>query len=93
MPPAKTNRKDNAGAKDESQLVRIIQTKYTTYVLPASVKGIPITEYFPGVTFPEPMKGGKVYQTEDGPVIAMTAKSLRRPLRRKRTPKTNRDPI
>jgi hypothetical protein len=57
--------------------MRIIRTKYQTYELPDAAKGVPIEEYWPGVDLPAPIKGSgaKVYQTPDGPVIAMPARA------------------
>jgi hypothetical protein len=57
--------------------VRIIVTKYETYILPASVQGIPVEEYFPDVvTWPPVMKNARVYETSKGPVITMPADSI-----------------
>ena len=49
---------------------RFIQTKDKTYVLPADAVGVPVEERYPGATLPASMKGARIYQTEDGPVIA-----------------------
>jgi hypothetical protein len=54
---------------------RVIVTKYRTYELPADAQSVP--KYFAGVTLPEPLSRATVYETSDGPVVAM-------PRRRKR---------
>ena len=59
------------------ELKRAIVTKYCIYELAQDAKGIPVEEYFPGAKLPEALRGSKVYQTADGPVIA--APSRRRP--------------
>jgi hypothetical protein len=51
---------------------RMIVTKYRAYKLAPDQKGTPIAEYFPAVrSWPEGTKGAKVYETPDGPVIAV----------------------
>jgi hypothetical protein len=46
---------------------RVIITKYGTYELAPDQHGTPIEEYFPDVkSWPEGMKGAKVYETADG---------------------------
>ena len=59
---------------------RRIRTKYKTYELPPDAQGVPVEEYFVGVTLPEPLKGSgaKVYETADGPVVAMPRRRKRR---------------
>jgi hypothetical protein len=51
--------------------MRIIRTKYRTYELPDDAQGIPAEQYFPGVELAAPLTGAKVYQTSDGPVVAL----------------------
>ena len=53
--------------------MRVVVTKYRTYELAPDQQGVPVEQYFPGVTLPIPLKGSgaKVYETRDGPVIAM----------------------
>lgn len=52
---------------------RVIVTKHRIYELGSNEEGVPVEEYFPGVTLPEPLKGSgaKVYHTAGGPVVAM----------------------
>jgi hypothetical protein len=38
-------------------------------------EGVPAELYFEGVTVPDSLKGAKVYQTPDGPVIAKSSNS------------------
>jgi hypothetical protein len=59
---------------------RQIVTKHRIYELAPNAQGVPIEDYFPGVTWPEPFTGAKVYDTGDGPVIAMPSKWRRRAL-------------
>ena len=56
---------------------RVIITKYRTFKLPAAAQGVPVADYFLGVTLPEPLRrsGAKVYETSDGPVVAMPTSS------------------
>jgi hypothetical protein len=58
---------------------RVIVTKHRIYHLAADTQGVPVEEYFAGVTLPEPLKdsGAKVYDTADGPVIAMPRRKSR----------------
>lgn len=54
---------------------RVIVTKYCIYELAHDAKGIPIEEAFPKIKdWPEAMKDAKLYETEDGPVIAMPSR-------------------
>jgi len=59
---------------------RVIVTKHRTYKLAADAQGVPVEKYFAGVTLPEPIKGSgaKVYETADGPVLAMPRRRKRR---------------
>jgi hypothetical protein len=60
--------------------MRVIVTKYRTYELAPDEQGVPVEQYFPGATLPIPLKGSgaKVYETRDGPVIAMPGRRGRR---------------
>jgi hypothetical protein len=49
---------------------RVIITKRKTYTLPADAQGQPIEQALPKARIPASLKGAKIYQTEDGPVIA-----------------------
>lgn len=49
---------------------RVIITKRKTYTLPADRQGQPIEEAWPRAAIPASLKGAKIYQTEDGPVVA-----------------------
>ncbi|MBO6920208.1 MAG: hypothetical protein JJ858_17410 [Rhizobiaceae bacterium] len=49
---------------------RTIVTNSKTYSLPIENKGIPIEEHMPNAVLPEDLKGARVYETEDGLVIA-----------------------
>lgn len=49
---------------------RFIVTKRRTYRVPGDVQGTPVEEYFSDATLPRSLQGAKVYETEDGPVIA-----------------------
>jgi hypothetical protein len=49
---------------------RVIITKHRIYRLPLSVRGTRIEDYWPGVKFPKELQGAKIYQTEDGEVVA-----------------------
>ena len=59
--------------QDEKAGVRVIFTRYRTYLLAPDEQGVPVEQYFQGIDLPEPIKGSgaKVYQTADGPVMAM----------------------
>jgi hypothetical protein len=59
---------------------RVIVTKHRIYELPSDAQGVPVEEYFAGVTLPEPLKGSgaKVYETADGPVLAMPRRRKQR---------------
>jgi hypothetical protein len=46
--------------------MRIIVTKRWIYELAADEQGVPVEEYFAGVTLPETIKCAKVYDTADG---------------------------
>jgi hypothetical protein len=50
---------------------RVIVTKHRVYQLPDDAQGVPLEEYWPDIKMTEWLKGAKVYQTEDGPVIAV----------------------
>jgi hypothetical protein len=51
---------------------RTIITKHgRIYELDPNQQGIPVDEYYPGVTLPAALKGAKVYDTKDGTVIAI----------------------
>ena len=52
------------------EATRVIVTKRKTYTFAADAVGIPVEEAFPGAKLPAILKGAKLYQTEDGPVIA-----------------------
>jgi hypothetical protein len=67
---------------------RQIVTKHRIYELPADAQGVPVEEYFPDITLPlpEPLRGAKVYETSDGPVVAMPS---RRPARKPRRSKNS----
>jgi hypothetical protein len=53
--------------------MRVIVTKYRIYELAPDEQGVPVEQYFAGVALPAPLKGSgaKVYDTGDGPVIAI----------------------
>src|SRR5438128_1399373 len=59
--------------------MRVIVTKRKSYGLALDKQGVPVEEYFAGVTLPETIKGAKVYGTVDGPVVAMTGATLTAP--------------
>jgi hypothetical protein len=51
-------------------------------VLADDAQGVPVEEYFPDITLPlpEPLRGAKIYETSDGPVVAMpTWAAVRKP--------------
>ncbi len=62
---AKSGRKGRATPAE-----RVIITKHRIYRLPLSVRGTPIEDYWPGVKIPKEFQGAKIYQTEDGEVVA-----------------------
>lgn len=49
---------------------RTIVTKHKIYELPIENTGTPIEEYWPDIILSEGMQGTRVYETEDGMVIA-----------------------
>ena len=49
---------------------RMIFTKNKNYQISADIKGIPIEEYMSDTKLPNRLKGAKVYETKDGPIIA-----------------------
>jgi hypothetical protein len=49
---------------------RVIITKRKTYVLPEDAQGQPIEQAWPKARIPASLTGAKIYQTNDGPVIA-----------------------
>jgi hypothetical protein len=59
--------------------MRVIVTKRRIYELASDEQGVPVEEYFAGVTLPETIKGAKVYDTVDGPVVAMPGATLTAP--------------
>jgi hypothetical protein len=62
---------------------RQIVTKHRIYELAPDAEGVPIGDYFPRVTtWPEGFAGAKVYETSDGPVIAVRRDFHRRALRK-----------
>jgi hypothetical protein len=63
---------------------RVIITKHRIYRLPLSVRGTPIEDYWPGVIFPKELQGAKVYQTEDGEVVATALTETYAPAKRSR---------
>jgi hypothetical protein len=50
---------------------RVIVTKHETYVLREGEEGQPIEEAWPNTAIPDRIKGAKIYETEDGPVVAL----------------------
>ena len=66
--------------------MRVIVTKYKIYELNPDERGVPVEQYFTGVTLPAPLKGSgaKVYQTQDGPVVAMPRRAIRKPRQSKK---------
>ena len=50
---------------------RVIITKRKTYRLPKDQQGQPVEEAWPNAKVPPSLQGAKIYQTEDGPVVAM----------------------
>jgi hypothetical protein len=53
---------------------RVIVTKYRTYELAADAQGVPVEEYWPDIKMTDWLKGAKVYQTQDGSVVAMPSR-------------------
>lgn len=49
---------------------RVIITKRKTYILPEDAQGQPIEQAWPKAAIPASLKGAKLYETEDGPVVA-----------------------
>jgi hypothetical protein len=49
---------------------RVIVTKRKTYTLPEDAEGNPIDQAWSKAAISDSLRGTKVYQTEDGPVIA-----------------------
>ena len=49
---------------------RTIITKHKTYEIPIENEGTPIEQYFTNVDVSDALQGARVYQTEDGAVIA-----------------------
>ena len=49
---------------------RTIVTNSKSYTLPIENEGIPIEDHMPNAIIPENLKGARVYETEDGAVIA-----------------------
>ncbi len=49
---------------------KYIYTKRRVYRLPKDTRGIPIEEVYPGADMPEFLKGGLVYETPRGRIIA-----------------------
>jgi hypothetical protein len=50
---------------------RVIITKRKIYRLPGDQQGQPVEEAWPNANIPARLKGAKIYQTEDGPVVAV----------------------
>ena len=62
-----------ASMSDETlSTYRVIHTKRTSYLIPKTQEGIPVEEHFKNSDLPESLKGAKVYETKDGPVIVHT---------------------
>jgi hypothetical protein len=72
MPSVRTTQYPNQETSGKAG-VRVIFAKYRTYLLAPDEQGVPVEQYFKGIDLPEPIKGSgaKVYQTADGPVMAM----------------------
>jgi hypothetical protein len=49
----------------------VIITKRKTYILPENQQGQPVEEAWPKANIPASLRGAKIYQTEDGPVVAL----------------------
>lgn len=69
MTSDKKNAVNENDPKRERQ--RAIVSKRKIYYAPKWQEGQPVEEALSGVTLPESLKGAKLYQTEDGPVIAL----------------------
>jgi hypothetical protein len=69
--------------------MRVIVTKHRIYELAPDEHGVPVEQYFAGATLPTPLKGSgaKVYDTSDGPVIAMPGRHGRRAAQKPRQSK------
>lgn len=50
---------------------RVILTKRKTYILPEDRQGQPVEEAWPNARIPASLRGAKIYQTQDGPVITI----------------------
>ena len=48
--------------------IRLIRTKQRTYRIPRDEQGVAVEEYFKHV--PESVRGARVFETEDGAIIA-----------------------
>jgi hypothetical protein len=70
--------------------VRLIFTKHRTYALPADQPGIPVRDYFPGAELPGPLADAKIYETSDGPVMAIPEAALSETSQRPTTMKKHR---
>jgi hypothetical protein len=59
------------------------------YELASDEQGVPVEQHFTGVTLPAPLpgSGAKVYDTADGPVIAMPSGRAERAARKPRQSK------
>lgn len=53
---------------------RTIINKHKTYEIPIENEGTPIEQYFPNVEVSDTLQGARVYQTEDGAVIAQAGR-------------------
>jgi hypothetical protein len=69
--------------------MRVIVTKHRIYELASDEQGVPVEQYFTGVTLPAPLpgSGAKVYDTADGPVIAAPSGRAERAARKPRQSK------
>jgi hypothetical protein len=77
------------GAYNAAMSNRVIVTKHRIYALASDQQGVPGEEYFTGVTLLAPLtgSGAKVYDTADGPVIAMRSGRGERAARKPRQSK------
>ena len=50
---------------------RVIIAKRKLYSIPEDQQGQPVEEAWPNAKIPASLKGAKIYQTEDGPVVAI----------------------
>ena len=50
---------------------RVIITKRKTYILPEDQQGQPVEKAWPNAKIPASLKGAKIYQTQEGPVVAI----------------------